>query len=79
MSDSACLFLSVGIAVILRAISGGDIDFISYLPLVTLWPVMVFYFFAVGLYYLFLTTLATWILSWLERKMHIPGFGGKVR
>ena len=50
VSDSACLFLSVGIAVILRAISGGDIDFISYLPLVTLWPVMVFYFFAVGLY-----------------------------
>lgn len=34
-------------------------------------------FFAVGLYYLFLTTVATWVLAWIERKIHIPGFGGK--
>lgn len=28
-----------------------------------------------GCYYLFLVTLATWILHALERKLHIPGFG----
>ena len=28
-----------------------------------------------GLYYLALTTLAAWILRWLERKTYIPGFG----
>ncbi len=36
-------------------------------------------FFAVGLYYLFLTTVATWLLAWLERRLSIPGFGGKSR
>ena len=30
-------------------------------------------FLSVGLYYLFLTTLATWILAWLERKLALPG------
>lgn len=32
-------------------------------------------FFAVGLYYLFLVTIATWILNRLERAYTIPGFG----
>ncbi len=29
----------------------------------------------VGLYYLALVTLATWVLAWLEKHFHIPGFG----
>ena len=32
-------------------------------------------FFAAGLYYLFLVTLATWILNRLEKAYAIPGFG----
>ncbi len=32
-------------------------------------------FFAAGLYYLFLVTLATWILNRLEKAYSIPGFG----
>lgn len=32
-------------------------------------------FFVVGLYYLAMVTLATWLLHWLEKKYHIPGFG----
>ncbi len=32
-------------------------------------------FIAVGLYYLAMVTLATWFLSWLEKRYRIPGFG----
>lgn len=32
-------------------------------------------FLVVGLYYLVMVTLATWLLSWLERRYSIPGFG----
>lgn len=32
-------------------------------------------FMAMGLYYLAMVTLATWLLHWLERRFHIPGFG----
>lgn len=32
-------------------------------------------FFVVGLYYLAMVTIATWILHWLERRYQIPGFG----
>ena len=32
-------------------------------------------FFTVGLYYLAMVSVATWILHSLERKYHIPGFG----
>lgn len=32
-------------------------------------------FFVVGLYYLAMVTIATWILRALERHYHIPGFG----
>lgn len=32
-------------------------------------------FFIVGLYYLAMVTVATWILHWLERRYRIPGFG----
>lgn len=32
-------------------------------------------FFVVGLYYLAMVTLATWLLHCLERRYHIPGFG----
>lgn len=34
-------------------------------------------FFVVGLYYLAMVTIATWILHWLEKKYHIPGFGSR--
>lgn len=34
-------------------------------------------YFTAGLYYLALTTLAAWILRWLERKTYIPGFGAQ--
>lgn len=34
-------------------------------------------FFAVGLYYLAMVTIATWILRGLERHYHIPGFGSR--
>ena len=34
-------------------------------------------FAAVGLYYLFLTTLTTWLLAKLEKKLAIPGFGSR--
>lgn len=34
-------------------------------------------FFVVGLYYLAMVTLATWILNSLERHYHIPGFGAR--
>lgn len=33
-------------------------------------------FFVVGLYYLTMVTLATWLLHWLEKRYRIPGFGG---
>ena len=33
-------------------------------------------FLAVGCYYLALTTLASFILNWLEKRFAIPGFGG---
>jgi polar amino acid transport system permease protein len=32
-------------------------------------------YFAAGMYYLALTTLAVWLLRWLEKKTYIPGFG----
>ncbi len=32
-------------------------------------------FLVVGLYYLMMVTLATWLLHWLEKKYSIPGFG----
>lgn len=32
-------------------------------------------FLVVGLYYLAMVTLATWLLNWLERRYSIPGFG----
>lgn len=32
-------------------------------------------FLTVGAYYLFMVTLATWLLHWLERRYSIPGFG----
>lgn len=34
-------------------------------------------FFTVGLYYLAMVSVATWILHSLERKYHIPGFGSR--
>ncbi len=34
-------------------------------------------FMAVGAYYLFLTTLTTWALARLEKKLTIPGFGSR--
>lgn len=34
-------------------------------------------FFVVGLYYLAMVTIATWILNSLECKYHIPGFGSR--
>lgn len=34
-------------------------------------------FFVVGLYYLAMVSIATWILHSLERKYHIPGFGAR--
>ena len=34
-------------------------------------------FMAVGAYYLFLTTLTSWLLAKLEKKLHIPGFGNR--
>ncbi len=32
-------------------------------------------FLVVGLYYLAMVTLATWLLQWLEKRFHVPGFG----
>lgn len=32
-------------------------------------------FFTVGIYYLVMVSIASWILHWLEEKYHIPGFG----
>lgn len=34
-------------------------------------------FLAMGLYYLGMVTLATWLLHWLERRFHVPGFGAR--
>lgn len=34
-------------------------------------------FFTVGFYYLFMVTIATWILHYLERRYKIPGFGSR--
>lgn len=34
-------------------------------------------FFTVGLYYLAMVTLATWILRYLEKRYQIPGFGAR--
>lgn len=34
-------------------------------------------FFSAGLYYLFLTTAAAWLLAWLERRLALPGFAAK--
>lgn len=34
-------------------------------------------FFTVGLYYIVLVGAASLLLSWIERKAHIPGFGAK--
>lgn len=34
-------------------------------------------YFAAGMYYLALTTLAAWLLRWLEKKTYIPGFGAQ--
>ena len=34
-------------------------------------------FLTMGLYYLGMVTLATWLLHWLERRYHIPGFGAR--
>lgn len=32
-------------------------------------------YFTAGMYYLLLTTLAAWLLKWLEQRTYIPGFG----
>ncbi len=32
-------------------------------------------FFIVGIYYLVMVSIATFLLDWLEKKYHIPGFG----
>lgn len=32
-------------------------------------------YFTAGMYYLVMTTLASWFLKWLEKKTYIPGFG----
>jgi polar amino acid transport system permease protein len=32
-------------------------------------------YFTAGMYYLAMTTLAAWILKWLEKKAYVPGFG----
>lgn len=32
-------------------------------------------YFTAGMYYLLLTSLAAWLLKWLEKKTYIPGFG----
>ncbi len=50
VSDTLCLFLSIVVAVTVRSLLGGYINYTAYFSLVTIWPVMVFYFFAVGLY-----------------------------
>lgn len=34
-------------------------------------------FFTVGLYYLAMVSLATWLLNWLEERYRIPGFGAR--
>ncbi len=34
-------------------------------------------FLVVGLYYLAMVTLATWLLQWLEKRFHVPGFGSQ--
>lgn len=34
-------------------------------------------FLVVGAYYLVMVTLATWLLHWLERRFHVPGFGAR--
>lgn len=34
-------------------------------------------FLAVGAYYLAMVTAATWLLHWLEKRFHIPGFGSR--
>jgi len=34
-------------------------------------------FFVVGLYYLAMVSIATWLLHTLERRYHIPGFGAR--
>ncbi len=34
-------------------------------------------FVVVGLYYLAMVTLATWLLQWLEKRFHVPGFGAQ--
>ena len=34
-------------------------------------------FLTVGAYYLIMVTLATWLLRWLERRFHVPGFGAR--
>jgi polar amino acid transport system permease protein len=34
-------------------------------------------YFMAGMYYLALTTLAAWILQWLEKKAYVPGFGAQ--
>lgn len=34
-------------------------------------------FFTVGIYYLAMVTLASWLLRWLEDRYHIPGFGAR--
>lgn len=34
-------------------------------------------FLTVGAYYLIMVTLASWLLRWLERRYHVPGFGAR--
>ena len=34
-------------------------------------------FITVGAYYLIMVTLATWLLRWLEKRFHVPGFGAR--
>jgi len=36
-------------------------------------------YFTAGMYYLAMTTLATWLLKYLEKRAYIPGFGQKDR
>lgn len=48
--DSACLFLSIIAALLARLLAGGSIRFSTYLPLLLIWPLLLFYFFSVRLY-----------------------------
>lgn len=48
--DSSCLLLSIVAALLARLLAGGSIRFSTYLPLLLIWPLLLFYFFSVRLY-----------------------------